>query len=474
MNRDEYNLVVIGAGPAGLAAARKAAFFGYHVALVDQMKVKLTPLARLRRIMHKLSALQNEGVFPALPVKWPTDDDSSAEAAQTREFMRDVLKYFRDDSFDEKEEINALKKRIQMRNIETIEGSAKFLNLDEIELDVNGQKRIIGGSHVIISTGSGLYHPPDVKFDELYIHDAKSIFNIEQVPESIAIFGTYLAACQFAIIFALLGTRVDLIVEEKELFSEIDEEIHQSFLKSFNEYGINVTLGNKLVSAIVDSSSDTPFVTATTAGNYIVESGLLLYTAAHAGNTKFLDCGEAGVETDELGNVIVDKNYCTTVPHIYAVGDVIKLPSVESTRANQGRVAVNHMFGFKDAEQLSDGYPLGIYLIPEMAMFGHTEKEVKATGIQYVVGRSNYNEIPFGSVAGIHFGLMKIIAAKDTEEILGVHVIGRSAHEIIHYGMHLVEDRVTLGKVVGSVFNGSTLHELYTYAALDAVYKLRK
>ncbi|MEM8549801.1 MAG: FAD-dependent oxidoreductase, partial [Verrucomicrobiota bacterium] len=178
---------------------------------------------------------------------------------------------------------------------------------------------------------------------------------------------------------------------------------------------------------------------------------------------------EIGVEVGKRANIVVDQDYRTAVPNIFAVGDVIGFPALASTSMDQGRVAVTHMFGLHDIEKISDQFPYGIYTIPEVSVYGITEDEAKEKGLDICVGRAHYRDMPRGKIMGVKEGLMKMVVERETRKILGVHIFGKIATELIHYGMDLVENEATLGDVIGRVYNTPTLHELYKYAAYNAL-----
>jgi NAD(P) transhydrogenase len=203
-----------------------------------------------------------------------------------------------------------------------------------------------------------------------------------------------------------------------------------------------------------------------------LEIDMFLYAAGRTGNTKELGCEKLGLQMGKRGTLVVNHNYQTNIPHIYAVGDVIGFPALASTSMDQGRVAVAHIFKTKDLEHLPQNFPYGIYTIPEVSTVGISEEVAKEKGIHYMVGRARYADMPRGKIMGTKSGFLKLIFDTKTQTILGVHIIGNIASELIHYGLSMVEEKKTLSDLIGTVFNFPTLHDLYKYAAYDGLSNL--
>lgn len=476
MPNQEYSLVVIGAGPSGQMAAKKAALLGRKVAVVDTMNSSLTPQRRMRRLMFRIYAFEDAGMLDPFELRRALNgEDPEALArieSESPTIQERILGWFYDEQHDAQAEAEATRKQLNMRNLTLIEGRAQFLNIDEIQVHLkDGKQVVMEPSNVIIATGSHYVRKENVPFDDVLVHDAKSIFNTDGLPASITIVGEHVVPVQFAICFALMGLDVTLVSRQKPLFENLDAEIEAQLLDRLTGIGVNVVSGVEVdeISKNVEASEVTLKLTN---GNVLTSSGLL-WLADRVGNTQTLDCEEAGVELDEAGNIVANAKFRTAVGHIYAVGDVVTSPLYESVRKDQGRLASAVTFGLKDTEQLSETFPVGIYVLPEIAFYGLTEEAARKRQLPVVVGRVAYEDIPYGRLCGQQDGMIKLVINRDTEEIVGVHIIGRAAQEVIHFGMTLVEDKVRISRIIGTIFNGTTLHELYHYAAMDAHMRMR-
>lgn len=373
---------------------------------------------------------------------------------------------------DEADKLNHITaKGLHMRNIDLIEGHARFLNIDELEVKTGSKTQILEGRNFIIATGSKPAHLPDIAYDGEYVHDVETIFGIGEIPDSILINGAGVIGCQFASLFAMMGAEVTLLCEGERLFPILDAEHSELLANELKEQGIEIVLRDSLAHLVVmESGSGNEIHTTSTNGKQLT-SKLVLDTACRQGNTEKLECANAGIELDERGFLKVDKKYKSNVPHIYGLGEVIG-SMLDCDSKEQGRKSVSYIFGLEDVEQLAEDFPRELNIIPSVAYYGATEEQLKSSQVQYVVGRSAYSDIPMGATLGLRGG-MKLLVNKETEAILGVHIIGREARELVHFGMSLVEERVSVAKIVGTIFNDSSLHELYKIACLDALYRLR-
>lgn len=469
--KKEYSLVVIGAGPSGQMAAKKAALLGRRVAVVDAMTCRLTPQRRMRKFMFRIYALEDAGMLNPVEFCRQLKAGESPPAGELPSLRERIECIFRDTHHDAQLEAEVTRKQLKMRNLDLIEGLAHFLNLDELEVKTReGKTLVLEPSNVIIATGSHFIKDESVPFDSERVHDAESIFSIPKIPASILIVGEHSVPVQFAIAFALMGAAVTLVVPQAHVFSDLDDEIDAMLLERMEAMGIKIVFNATREAIHRDGDSG---ITLELTNSEMLTAEVMLWLADRVGNTSSLECEEAGVDFDYKGNIIVDEKLRTSTLHIYAVGDVVSTPMYESVRKDQGRLAAASAFGLQDTEQLPGTYPLGIYAHPEVAFYGMTEGQVKARSIPYIVGRASYGDIPYGRLCEQNYGMIKLLVNRDTEEIIGVHIIGRSAQEVIHFGMQLIEDKVRVSRVIGTILNGTTLHELYHYAALDAHQKIR-
>lgn len=320
-----------------------------------------------------------------------------------------------------------------------------------------------------MATGSFPFHPPGIPFDGKFVHDSDTILNINRIPKSIVIVGAGVIGCEYATIFAVMGSKVKLVNGGEEILTFLDREICRELQHKMETDGVEFIFGSRVEDVEIVEDKQDQNVHARLTNGEPLEADMFLYAAGRSGCSAGLGLEEVGVELGKRGSIIVDRSYATAVKSIYAVGDVIGFPALASTGMDQGRVSVTHMFGLHGQEKISEHFPYGIYTIPEVSVFGVTEDEAIDQNIPHVVGRARYQDMPRGKIMGASEGLLKLVVEKHTRTVLGVHIFGKIATELVHYGMSLVENRETLSDIVSRVYNTPTLHELYKYAAYNAL-----
>ena len=276
---------------------------------------------------------------------------------------------------------------------------------------------------------------------------------------------------EYATLFATLGTKVYLINKTDQILSFVDKEIIQALIKSMETAGIEIYFNDFFDGFEVPTSSEAPIKLSLKSGKKI-ETDLFLFAAGRNGRTKELGLQKMGVATGSREQILVDEHYKTSVPYIYAVGDVIGFPALASTSMDQGRVAVTHIFNAGGFDSLAKVIPLGIYTVPEISMVGLTEEEAISKKIDYCTGRAKHSNMARGKIMGAKEGMLKLVFNKEDLVIIGVHIFGPLATELIHYGLSLVENKKNLMHVISTVFNYPTLHDLYKYAAYDGLGNL--
>lgn len=462
----EYDLIVIGTGPAGEKAAVKAAYFGYKVAIVEKEKIfggaevvtGTLPSKTLKETAIYFSGKYEKGLF--------TVERGLEHGATLEDFMY-RKNYVSASAAQETRE------NIQRHGVDIYLGVASFADSHTIEVSKPGEKPLtIKGRYIIIATGTYPNHPSNIPFDGKCIHDSDTILEIKRFPKSLCIVGAGVIGCEYATIFATMGTKVYLINDKEAILPHIDQEIAKALVSQMHEAGIEI-LFNTSVDSIKTPTHEMDTLKVCLKTGTCIDVDMFLFAAGRNGNTKALHLEKIGLDTDKRRETIkVDSTYCTTIPHIYAVGDVIGFPALASTSMDQGRVAVAHIFKTKDLEHLPSFFPYGIYTIPEISMVGMSEEDMIAASVPYCVGRARYADMARGRIMGAKNGFMKIVFNKDDLTIRGIHIIGYIATEIIHYGLELVESKQTLYDVIGKVFNFPTLHDLYKYAAYDGLSNL--
>jgi NAD(P) transhydrogenase len=461
----EYDLVVLGTGPAGEKAAVKAAYFGYKVAIVEKEKIfggaeSITgtlPSKTLKETALYFSGKYEKGLFGV-------DRDLQHEAS-LEDFMY-RKNYVTASAAQE------IRENLQRHGVDIYQGTGSFDDPHTISIQTSATQSLkIQGKYIIVATGSYPYHPTNIPFDGLRIHDSDTILQIKRFPKSLCIVGAGVIGCEYATIFSTMGTKVYLVNDKEAILPFIDQEIAQSLITQMHDGGIEI-LFNMSIEKIESPEKETSPLRIHLRNGRSLEVDMFLFAAGRNGNIKFLNCDKIGLKTGKRETIEVDNKYCTNIPSIYAVGDVIGFPALASTSMDQGRVAVAHIFQTQDLEHLPSFFPYGIYTIPEISMAGKTEEEMIASNIPYCTGRARYADMARGKIMGAKTGFLKMIFTKDTLTICGIHIIGHIASELIHFGVELIESRQTLYDVIGKVFNFPTLHDLYKYAAYDGLGNL--
>jgi NAD(P) transhydrogenase len=462
MVMDAFDLIVIGTGPAGEKAAVKAAYFGHKVAIIEKEKTyggaEVTtgtlPSKTLKETALFLSGKFEKGVYGV--------ERGLEHAASIEDFMyRKTLVCSGAHA--------AIKDNLGCHKVAVFHATASFVDPHTLELtSKEGKKERISGRYIIIATGSYPYHPQNIAFDKKRIHDSDSILELTRFPSSLCIVGAGVIGCEYATIFATMGTKVFLVNDKERILPFVDHEVSTDLVKQMQDASMQI-LFNDSVESITPPATEKEPVRIRLKSGKTLETDMFLFAAGRNGNIKELNATSIGLQIGRREQIFVNERYQTNIPHIYAVGDVIGFPALASTSMDQGRVAVAHIFQTQDLEHLPSHFPYGIYTIPEVSMVGLTEEEARKREIPVCVGRAQYKEMPRGIILGTKAGFLKLVFSRDELRILGVHIIGHLATELIHYGVMLVEEKKTLFDVIGQVFNFPTLHELYKYASYDGL-----
>lgn len=456
----KFDLIVIGTGPAGEKAAVKAAYFGHKVAIVEkevmyggaEVVTGTLPSKTLKETALFLSGKFEKGIYGI--------ERGLEHEASVNDFM------YRKD-FVSASAAQEIYENLMRHGVSIFHGVASFE--DPHTLKIKGeQQETIYGENIIIASGSYPYHPSNIPFDGIRIHDSDTILRITRFPSSLCIVGAGVIGCEYATIFATMGTKVYLVNDKEHILPFVDHEVSTELVAQMQAANIEI-LFNKSVETICPAYSDTDLIGVKLKSGEVRSVDMFLFAAGRSGNTKQLEVEKIGLKLGDREQVIVDAQYRTNIPHIFAAGDVIGFPALASTSMDQGRVAVAHIFQTQDLEHLPTHFPYGIYTVPEVSMVGITEEEAIKRNLNYCIGKARYSDMPRGKILGAQAGFLKLIISKDELRILGVHVIGHQATELIHYGVLLVEEKKTLYDLIGQVFNFPTLHELYKYAGYDGL-----
>ncbi|MBI2602945.1 MAG: Si-specific NAD(P)(+) transhydrogenase [Deltaproteobacteria bacterium] len=458
-----YDLIVIGSGPAGEKAAVKAAYFGHSVAIIEKQRklggagvnTGTLPSKTLKETALYYSGKYDRGLYG---IERVLKEEPSIEHFMYRESLvcttveREVIK------------------NLMNHKVDIYHGTATFQTNHEIRIK-GSKEETIRGEYILIATGSYPFHPTTIPFDFVRVHDSDSILSISRFPKSLCILGAGVIGCEYATIFGTMGIDVFLVNDKQHILTFLDHEISQELVQQMRESYIDI-LFETSVTNIKMPPHEYELIDITLATGQILHVDMLLYAAGRSGCTDDLNCAAIGVEIGNRQVVVVNEKFQTSVENIYAAGDVVGFPALASTSMDQGRVAVSHMFKTKDLDSLPKVFPYGIYTIPEVSTVGMSEEEAKAAAIDYCTGIAKYKNMPRGKIKGMNNGFLKIVFRRDNLAIIGAHIIGALATELIHFGMTLVNERKTVMQVIATVFNYPTLHDLYKYASYDGLGNL--
>ena len=459
-----YDLIVIGTGPAGEKAAVKAAYFGKKVAIIEKEKCYGGAGINTGTIPSKTlkeSALYYSG-------KYDTGIYGHDRVLDGQTTIQDFL--FRKNVVIESLEQEVLK-NLERHDVKLFHGIASFEDKNTVLIDGDDGEIRITSDYVLIATGSYPFHPENIDFDGIIVHDSDSILNIMRIPDSLCIVGAGVIGCEYATIFGVMGCKVYLVNNSDKILPFLDDEIAQALIAQMHEDGVNILFNASIDEMIIPEHVGGDIQIRLKDG-MVFDVDMFLFAAGRSGSTKALNCEQVGIDLGKREAIVVNEQYQTSQKNIYAAGDVIGFPALASTSMDQGRVAVSHIFDIHDSDALPKIFPYGIYTIPEVSMVGITEEQAIAEGMNYLVGCAHHSKVPHGRIMGAKFGVLKIIVSKDDMVIRGVHIMGRLASELIHYGLAVVEAEKTVNEIVSTVFNYPTLHDLYKYACFNALGNL--
>ena len=454
--------MVIGSGPAGQKSAVCAAKLRKKVAIIDRERFMggvcvhtgTIPSKMLREAILYLSGFRQRTFY------------GRGYVVKDRIEMADLV--FRATAVMTRE-VDVIKAQLRRNDITSFEGDARFKDPHTIEIHSEDGVQLVRGEHIMIACGTRPAHSDDIPIDGQRIFDSDQVNSLQEVPRELIVVGAGIIGIEYASMFATLGTKVTLLDLRPTLLDFVDHEIIESLCYQLRQLGTVLRLGEKVVQVGFDQERDRVF--AKLESGKIVRGQALLYTIGRQANSDKLNIEAAGLTADPRGKLSVNENFQTNVPHIYAAGDVIGFPALASTAMEQGRLASCHMFG-KPSKMMSHLIPYGIYAIPEISMVGATEEELTRQKAPYEIGLARYNELAKGQMLGDENGLLKILFDPDSLKLLGVHIIGDRAAEIIHIGQAVLTMGATVEYFRDTVFNYPTLAEAYKVAALDGLNKI--
>lgn len=459
----EYDLIVLGSGPGGQKAAIAAAKLGKSVAVIEHdwmlggvcTNTGTIPSKTLREaVLHLTGITQRELYGASYRVK---DNITPADLlARTQHVIS--------------KEQQVVRSQLMRNHIELYDGHARFLDGHTLSVENphSAERIMVSGRYIAIATGAKPARPPGVEFDDEKVVDSDGILNLQSVPESLVVVGGGVIGIEYASIFAALGTKVTVVEKRPNMLEFCDPEIVDALQFHLRELAVTFRFGEQV--AAVDTGA-VGTVTTLASGKRI-PADAVMYSAGRQGQTDGLDLANAGLETDSHGRILVDNNFRTQANHIYAVGDVIGFPALAATSMQQGRLAAHHAFG-EPAPATLELQPIGIYTIPEVSFVGETEGNLTKASIAYEVGLSRYRELARGQIVGAPDGMLKLLVSPADLKLLGVHIFGINATELVHIGQAVMGCGGTIEYLLDAVFNYPTFAEAYKVAALDVMNKLR-
>lgn len=452
----KYDVVVIGSGPAGKTAAIQAAKLGRRVAIIDGMAevggvcvhTGTIPSKTMRETVLNLTGWRERGFYGR---SYRVKQDITAEDLMQRLNM--TLK----------REVDILEDQLLRNNVEIICGQGKFIDAHCIEVDATETIKL-RAERFIITVGTRTYRPDYVPFNGSSVIDSDEVTHMKKLPRSLTVIGAGVVGVEYATIFKTLDINVTLIEPRETMLDFVDKEILMHFRHDIVDAGLRLQFGQPV--SKIETKKDGTCVVWLESGRAF-PSDMVLFAAGRVGATDKLGLDQLGIEIDHRGRLKVNEHFQTTVPHIYAAGDVIGFPSLASTSLEQGRLATLHALG-EPVHKSPKFFPYGIYAVPEMSTVGMSEEEVIERKIPYEVGIMPLRETSRGKVMGLESGMIKTIFSTKTRRLLGVHIVGEGATELIHIGQAVLTLKGTLDYFLENAFNYPTLAEAYKVAALYA------
>ena len=459
----DFDVMVIGSGPGGQKAAIAAAKLGRRAAIIERkdmmggvcLNTGTIPSKTLREaVLYLTGANQHEMYGQSYRVK---DEITIADlAARTQHVVG--------------REIDVVRSQLSRNRVAILTGTGYFIDPHVVEIDDGlGRLQRASADKIVIATGTKPARPASVAFDDRTIIDSDGIQNLERVPRSMVVAGAGVIGIEYASMFAALGTKVTVVERRDRMLEFCDLEVVEALKYHLRDLAVTFRFGETVASV----ESRPQGAIATLKSGKKIPADVVMYSAGRQGTSEELVLAAAGLAADERGRIDVDEHYRTAVPHIYAVGDVIGFPALAATSMEQGRLAAHHACG-EQLPMTGQLPPIGIYSLPEISFIGRTEDQLTADSVPFEVGVSRYRELARGQIIGDSYGVLKLLVSLEDRKLLGVHVFGTGATELVHIGQAVMGCGGTVDYLVDAVFNYPTLAESYKVAALDATNKMRQ
>jgi NAD(P) transhydrogenase len=457
---DHFDLVTIGSGPAGEKGAAQAAYFGRKVAVVDRVSrpggapvnTGGIPTKTLREAATYLTGFGRREIY-GVGISLGPDvliDRLRSRAAHVQEAMS-----------------GAVRANLERHGIEFVVGEASLRGREVVVTQESGEEQTLQADVILIATGSRPWHPDGIPFDDPDVYDSDTILELDRMPSTMVVIGAGPVGAEYASIFTALGVGVTMIDLADRLVPFLDVEVSEVLRGHMEEEGVSLVFG---VTATVERTADGLDVTLE--NGEIMHPDVVLFAAGRVGNTEALGLEDAGIDCDERGRIVVDDEYQTSVPGIYAAGDVIGPPALASVSTEQGRVAICHALQIPFKDTVDPLPPYGVYSIPEVGMVGLTEEAAQQSGVDYEVGKTWFADNTRSAIAGTQQGFIKLILERGTRRLLGAHIVGEDATELIHQPQAVIHNEGTIDYFIDSTYNVPTRSDAFKYAAYDALQRL--
>ena len=459
----DYDLICIGCGPAGEKAATQAAYFGHKVAIIERNSSPGGAMVNTGTIASK--SLRETALLCSAFRRRPLP---ASEVAVDHKLS--VAKLMAQRYRVQYQEHDRIENSLDRSGVHVIRGHGRIAGPDSVTVEaIDGETRTLTTKFILIATGSSPARPEHIPFDHEHVVDADEILELARIPDSLVVVGGGVIGCEYACTFAELGVRVTLVHPRAALLDLIDSECRDHLLRAMADEGIDIRL-NTLITEVVPQDSGT--VVARCDGGDELHCDVLLWAAGRCSNTGDIGLDQAGIVPGKRGLIEVNDSYQTSVPSIYAAGDVIGFPALASTSMEQGRIAACHMFEIDFKSRLADLLPFGLYTIPAVSSVGPTQQQATDDGRDVVVGRAQYRQNVRGRMLGDEQGMIKCVFDRRTRRLLGTTIVGEDATELIHIAQFIITGEGGIDDLIGACFNYPSLSELYKYAAYDALQAL--
>lgn len=458
----DFDLVCLGSGPAGQRAAIQAAKLGKRVAVVERQP--------------KLGGVcLQTGTIPSKMFREAVRGFALRQAFERNDAFRrqrpDMQKLLKRVDLVIEQEMAVIEDQLTRNGVELIQGAGRFLDRERIVVNDGVREVVLSTAHALIGVGTKPARPDGIEVDGVTIVDSDQVVKLTEIPRTMVVVGGGVIGVEYATMFAALGVKVTLIDKRSRPLEFLDGEIIDELIHQMRSADVTFRCCESVKSVKVVEDPRRRGVLELESGKHIV-ADVILFSIGRVGFTEGLGLEAAGVAVDPRGRITVNEHYQTSIPTIYAAGDVIGYPALAATSAEQGRLAACHMFG-ATADPMVAHFPIGIYSIPEVSMVGATEEQLTQQKVPYEIGVARYNEIARGTILGDDSGLCKLIFHRETRKLLGVHCIGTGATELVHVGQAVIALGGGLDYFLTTVFNYPTLAECYKVAAYNAANKLR-